>query len=203
MTITLHENDLPENLEFSGSIAVDTEALGLQNKRDRLCLVQLSSGDGTAHLVQLHKDNYDAPNLKALLADPNITKIFHFARFDVAIIQQYLGIQCDPVYCTRIASYIARTYTDRHGLRDLCKELINVEISKQQQSSYWGAKQLSEEQKLYAANDVLYLHKLKEKLDEILDREGRKELAYDCFKFINTRVKLDLNGWQDKDIFAH
>ena len=203
MTITLHKGDLPANIDFGSSIAVDTEAMGLKNHRDRLCLVQLSGGDGNAHLVQLEKGKYDAPNLKKVLSDQNVTKIFHFARFDVAIIKHYLGIECTPLYCTRIASYLCRTFTDRHGLRDLCKELLGVEISKQQQSSDWGAAELNEDQKNYAANDVLYLHELQKKLDDMLVREGRREIAQKCFDFVPARVELDLLGWQEFDIFTH
>jgi ribonuclease D len=203
MTIHLHKNDLPDGLELGDSIAVDTEAMGLNNNRDRLCLVQLSSGNGEAHLVQLEKGKYSAKNLKKLLSDQGVTKIFHYARFDVAILKHYLEVDCTPVYCTRIASYLSRTFTDKHGLRELCKELLSVEISKQQQSSDWGAAVLTDEQKTYAANDVLYLHALKDKLDGMLEREGRKDLAYNCFEFIPTRVRLDLEGWIDTDIFAH
>lgn len=203
MTITLHQGDIPANLDFGGAIAVDTEAMGLNNHRDRLCLVQLSSGDGTAHLVRFEKDQYEAPHLKRLLADPKVEKIFHFARFDVAIIKHYLGVDCTPLFCTRIASYLARTYADRHGLKDLCKELLNIEISKQQQSSDWGADELSPEQQSYAASDVLYLHRLRDRLTEMLLREGRLELAQKCFIFLPARVELDLAGWPEKDIFAH
>lgn len=203
MSITLHTNDIPADLDLGDKIAVDTEAMGLLNHRDRLCVVQLSSGDGTAHLVHFPEANYDAPNLKAVLADESREKLFHFARFDYAIIKKYLGVECTPLYCTRTASYFARTYTDRHGLRDLCKELLGVELNKQQQSSNWGAQTLSDEQQVYAANDVLYLHQLKEKLEAMLASEDRTELAHKTINFIPTRAALDLAGWLDVDIFAH
>ncbi len=177
--------------------------MGLDPARDRLCLAQLSSGDGSAHLVQLAKGQYDAPNLKRLLADPAVTKLFHYARFDIAVLRAYLGIVCTPVYCTKIASKLVRTYTDRHGLKDLCRELLGEDISKQQQSSDWGADTLRPEQLQYAAGDVLYLHALKAKLDMMLEREGRTGLAAACFAFLPTRVELDLAGWEDQDIFAH
>jgi ribonuclease D len=203
MTITLHKGDLPAGLSFGSSIAVDTEAMGLNNLRDRLCLVQLSAGDGNAHLVQFEAGQYDCPNLKKLLGDDKVTKIFHFARFDVSIIQHYLGIQCRPLYCTKIASTLSRTYTDRHSLRELCRELLGVELNKQQQSSDWGQKTLTEDQKTYAANDVLHLHALKAKLDVMLAREGRMELAQSVIDFIPVRATLDLEGWPELDIFAH
>ena len=203
MTITLHKGDIPKGLEFGKAVAVDTEAMGLRNHRDRLCVVQLSAGDGTAHLVQFAPGEYKAPRLRALLNDAKVQKIFHFARFDIAILKHYLDADCTPLYCTRTASYLCRTFTDRHGLRDLCRELLGVEISKQQQSSDWGANELSSEQQAYAANDVLYLHQLKRKLDEMLRREGRAEMAKECFKFLPTRAALDLAGWPDVDIFAH
>lgn len=203
MTVQLHKGDLPDNIDFGSSVAVDTEAMGLNNLRDRLCLVQLSSGDGTAHLVQFEVGQYDAPNLKKLLADTNIAKLFHYARFDYAIIKHYLGVSCTPLYCTKIASSLCRTYTDRHGLRELCRELIGVDLNKQQQSSDWGASELSEDQMMYAASDVFYLHRLREKLDMMLAREDRLELAQQCMDFIPTRATLDLNGWIEKDIFAH
>lgn len=203
MTIQLHKGDLPAGLDFGNSVAVDTEAMGLNNLRDRLCVVQLSSGDGTAHLVQFANGEYDAPNLKKLLADQSITKLFHFARFDVAILKHYLGVECTPLYCTKIASLLCRTYTDRHGLRELCRELLSVDLNKQQQSSDWGADELTEDQMHYAANDVFYLHRLREKLDVMLAREGRTELAQNCFNFIPTRAALDLAGWAERDIFAH
>lgn len=203
MTIFLHQGDLPADIDLGKSIAVDTEAMGLHNHRDRLCLVQLSAGDGNAHLIQFAPGAYDAPNLKKLLADQGVLKIFHFGRFDEAIIQKYLGITCTPLYCTKIASYLCRTFTDRHGLRELCRELLDIEINKQQQSSDWGAATLTPEQLAYAANDVLYLHRMKEKLDVMLAREGRTELAQKIMDFIPTRAALDLAGWADIDIFAH
>jgi len=203
MSVALHVGDLPLDIDFGASVAVDTETMGLNPKRDRLCLVQLSSGDGTAHIVQLKKGEYDAPNLKRLLSNPDITKIFHFARFDVAIIQEYLGVTCTPVYCTKIASRLCRTYTDRHGLKDLTRELLGVNMDKQQQSSNWGAPEITKEQLAYAASDVLYLHKLKEKCDVMLEAVDRKNLAQDCFDFLPTRATLDLEGWNDFDIFQH
>jgi ribonuclease D len=201
--IKLYRNDLPAGLDLGKSVAVDTETMGLRPHRDRLCVVQLSGGDGTAHLVQLDGSDWSAPNLKALLADPQVLKIFHFARFDVATLRQYLGVTAAPVYCTKIASKLARTYTDRHGLKDLCSELLGVELSKQQQSSDWGADKLTDQQRHYAASDVLYLHALKAKLDAILEREGRAAMAEACFQFIATRAQLDLAGFEDVDIFAH
>ena len=203
MTITLHKGDIPHDVSFGTSVAVDTETLGLNPHRDRLCLVQLSSGDGTAHLVQLEKEQYDAPNLKKLLSDNAVTKIFHFARFDVAILKAYLGIDCTPVYCTKIASRLCRTYTDRHGLKNVCSELLGVELSKQQQSSNWAETDLSADQQKYAASDVLYLHQLKEKLDTMLAHVDRTELAQQCFDFLPTRAQLDLDGWAEFDIFQH
>jgi ribonuclease D len=202
-SIKLHRNDLPEGVRFKDSVAVDTETLGLIPRRDRLCLVQLSAGDGTAHLVQLDGKDWSAPRLKALLADPAILKIFHFARFDVAVLRQYLGVLAEPIYCTKIASKLARTYTDRHGLKDLCAELLGVDLSKAQQSSDWGAEKLSDQQRHYAASDVLHLHALKAKLDAILHREDRMALADACFRFLPWRVSLDLVGFEDVDIFAH
>ncbi len=203
MTIKLHKNDLPAGLKFGNRIAVDTETMGLNAIRDRLCLVQISGGDGTAHVVQLNRKNYDAPNLKKLMADDKTTKIFHFARFDIGIIKKDLGVTCAPVYCTRTASKLARTYTDKHGLRDVCRELLGVEINKQQQASDWGADNLSEEQIAYAANDVMHLHALQDKFDVMLARESRKELAYKCFEFLPLRADLDLAGWAGTDIFEH
>ncbi len=203
MTVTLHHDDLPKNLDLGNCIAVDTEAMGLNNHRDRLCLVQLSAGDGSAHLVQIRPGAPDAARLKAVLSNPKTTKIFHFARFDVAILRHYLGVECTPLYCTKIASTLCRTFTDRHGLRDLCKDLLDIEISKQQQVSDWGAESLTPEQLAYAANDVLHLHALKAKLDALLQREGRRELAQKCFDFIPARAQLDLAGWPEVDIFAH
>ena len=203
MTVTYHRGDLPAGLSFGTSVAIDSETMGLNPWRDRLCVVQLSAGDGTAHVVQLPQGQYDAPNLKALLTDPAVTKIFHFGRFDIAVLQQYLGVVTTPVYCTKIASKLVRTFTDRHGLKDLCKELLNIELSKQQQSSDWGADTLTEEQLKYAASDVLYLHEMREKLDVMLAREGRTELAKACFEFLPARALLDLAGWPEADIFAH
>lgn len=202
MTITLHQGDLPSDLTFGSVVAIDTETMGLDPHRDRLCLAQLSAGDGDAHLVQF-ADGFHAPNLIRLLTDPSVTKLFHYGRFDIAMFDKYLGVQTAPVYCTKIASKLTRTYTDRHGLRDLCRELLDVEISKQQQSSDWGASTLSEEQLAYAASDVLYLHRLKTILDSLLLREGRQEIAEACFRFLPTRARLDLLGWSEEEIFAH
>jgi ribonuclease D len=204
MTVSLHFNDIPRGLEFGAAVAIDTETLGLKPGRDRLCLVQLSSGDGTAHLVQFEKGRYEAPNLRALLANPNALKIFHFGRFDIAVLLHYLGVSARPVYCTKIASKLVRTFTDRHGLRDLCRELLGVEISKQQQTSDWGQATLTPEQLNYAASDVLHLHALKLKLDALLAREDRTELAQACFAFLPFRAELDLKGWyEEADVFNH
>ena len=203
MAVKLFKGDLPNGLDLGSSVAVDTETLGLVPRRDKLCLVQLSSGDGNAHLVQLDRTSYDAPNLKALFVNPAITKIFHYARFDVAVIKQYLGVDTAPLYCTKIASKLTRTYTDRHGLKDLVKELLGIELNKQQQSSDWGAHMLSDAQKQYAAQDVIYLHELKSRLDQMLAREGREEISRACFAFIPTRAALDLGGWTEDDVFAH
>lgn len=203
MTIHLHKGDLPETVTFTGSVAVDTETMGLNPNRDPLCLVQLSAGDGDAHLVQLDRATYHAPRLRGLMADAAVTKIFHFARFDVAMMQRYLGVVTAPVYCTKIASKLVRTYTDRHGLKDLCRELADIDLSKQQQSSDWGAAELSDAQMHYAASDVLHLHKLQTSLDEMLVREGRQELARACFAFLPVRASLDLAGWPEEDIFSH
>ena len=199
----LHEGDLPSGLSFGASVAVDSETMGLRLGRDPLCVVQLSAGDGDAHVLRLNRPGYDCPNLKRLLADPAVLKIFHFGRFDIAMFQEHLGVVAAPVYCTKIASKLARTYTDRHGLKDLVKELLNVDISKQQQCSDWGANALSPEQVAYAASDVLSLHALKTRLDEMLAREGRTELARACFDFLPWRARLDRAGWEDVDIFAH
>ena len=200
----LHKGDLPGNLTFPSIVAIDTETMGLNFTRDKLCLVQISFGDNNAHLVQVGGDiGYNAKNLKKLLKNKNIIKIFHYARFDVAMLKKYLGVLCKSIYCTKIASKLARTYTDRHGLKELCKELLNIEISKQQQSSDWGSSVLSKNQINYAANDVLYLHAIKEKLDNILERENRLQLANSLFKFIPTRVTLDLLGWHNSDLFSH
>ena len=202
-TIKLHKGDLPAGLKFPNGVAVDSETLGLNPHRDRLCLVQLSAGDNVAHLVQFDSETYAAPRLKALLKDPKTLKIFHFARFDVAVIEKYLGVETTPIYCTKIASKLVRTYTDRHGLKDLCGELLGVELSKQQQSTDWGAKDLSQSQLAYAASDVLYLHKLKAKLDEMLVRENRVAYADAAFAFLPMRARLDLAGFTEDDIFAH
>jgi ribonuclease D len=203
MSIHLHQQDLPERLDLGSVVAVDTEAMGLNPHRDRLCLVQLASAAGECHLVQFERSDYRAPNLSRLLADPAVEKLFHFARYDLAVIRQYLGVVCQPVYCTKIASKLARTYTDRHGLKDLCLELLGIELSKQLQSSDWGASELSEAQLSYAANDVLHLHELRQRLDRMLAREGREGLAAACFAFLPERAKLDLAGWANQDIFAY
>ena len=202
-SIELHRGDLPKGLGFGDSVAIDTETMGLDPNRDRLCLVQLSAGDGVCHIVQFDQDQYDAPNLAALLKEQSVTKIFHFARFDLAMIQRYMGVLCQPVFCTKIASRLTRTYTDRHGLKDICRELLSADISKAQQSSDWGAAELSQDQLQYAATDVLYLHALKERFTEMLEREGRSELAQACFTFLPARAILDLAGWAAEDIFAH
>ena len=200
----LHQGDLPPGLTFGDAVAIDTETMGLDPHRDRLCLVQLSRGDGDCHLVQFPPGApFDAPSLAALLTDEAVLKIFHFARFDVAVLEHALRLRCGPVYCTKIASRLARTFTDRHGLKDLCRDLLGVEISKQQQSSDWGAEALSKSQLEYAANDVLHLHALKGKLDAMLAREGRVELAQACFDFLPHRARLDLEGWPEVDIFSH
>ena len=203
MTIHLHSGDLPGGLDLGKAVAVDSETMGLRVGRDPLCVVQLSAGDGDAHLVQLDRATYDAPNLKALLADPKVLKIFHFGRFDIAMFIHHLGVTTTPVYCTKIASRLARTYTDRHGLKDVTRELLGIELSKAQQSSDWGAPVLSQEQLNYAASDVLNLHVLRQKLDAMLVREGRMALAQACFDFLPVRAKLDLAGWEEADIFAH
>jgi ribonuclease D len=205
MSIYFHEEDLPADVSFGeGPIAVDTEAMGLNPARDRLCLVQLSDGRGDEHLVRFARgSNFAAANLKTLLADPNRLKIYHFARFDVGIMKHYLGIMAGPLFCTRTASRLVRTYTDRHGLKELVKEMLNVDLSKQQQTSDWGAPEINDAQREYAASDVRYLHQLKEKLDERLVREGRVELARACFDFLPHRAMLDLAGWAEQDIFAH
>jgi ribonuclease D len=202
-SIKLHHNDLPPGLTFPNGVAIDSETLGLKPQRDRLCVVQLSGGDGTAHLVQFDGRDYTAPHLKALLTDAKTLKIFHFARFDVAVLQRYLGVVTQSIYCTKIASKLVRTYTDRHGLKDLSAELVGLEMSKQQQSSDWAAAKLTLEQQSYAASDVLHLHAIKAKLDMMLDRDGRRGEAEACFKFLATRAKLDLMGFDDMDIFAH
>ena len=199
----LYKDDLPDGLNLGPVVAVDSETMGLNTFRDRLCVVQLSSGDGDAHLVQLDGDNFEAPRLKALLSDKNVLKIFHFARFDVAAFLYWLGVKTAPIYCTKIASKLTRTYTDRHGLKDLTRELLSVDMSKQQQSSDWGARDLTDAQIEYAASDVLYLHALREKLHAMLAREGRTDLAQACFEFLPHRAALDLAGWPETDIFAH
>jgi ribonuclease D len=199
----LHEGDLPDGLDLGPSVAVDSEAMGLNILRDPLCVVQLSAGDGDAHVVRLRRPQYDAPNLKRLLANPQVLKIFHFGRFDIAMFAHYLKVETTPVYCTKIASRLARTYTDRHGLKDLTRELLSVDLSKAQQSSDWGQDRLTPEQIAYAASDVLNLHALKAKLDVMLAREGRAELARACFEFLPSRARLDISGWEDVDVFAH
>lgn len=202
--INLYEGDLPDDLVLGNEVAIDTEAMGLNNFRDRLCLVQLTDGNGIGHMVRFQPHQYNkAKNLKKLLANPKVLKIMHFARFDMAILQKYLNVRVKNVYCTKIASKIARTYTDAHGLKALVKEVLGINLNKQEQTSYWGAEKLTQEQLEYAIHDVLFLHELKAKLDEQLEREGRKKLAYNCFKFLNTRVDLDLSGWLDCDIFCH
>jgi ribonuclease D len=203
LKIELHKSDLPDGLDLGNSVAIDTETLGLNPYRDRLCLAQISSGNGVCHAVQFAAGQYQAPNLKRLLADHSVTKLFHYARFDVAVFRRYLGVVTAPIYCTKIASKLVRTYTDRHGLKDLVKELLGVDLSKEQQSSDWGAPELSEKQLAYAANDVAYLHKLKEVLDAMLAREGRAGIAGACFDFLPIRAELDLAGWNEEDIFAH
>jgi ribonuclease D len=207
MTVRLHRGDLPDLTRYTDQVAIDTETMGLNPHRDRLCVVQLSNGDGSADVVQIPKDHgkgrADAPNLKALLANPKVTKIFHFARFDLATLYNTFGVMPQPLYCTKIASRLSRTYTDRHGLKDLVRELLNIDLSKQQQSSDWGSQTLSEAQLAYAASDVLHLHALRDRLDAMLAREGRLELAQACFDFLPTRAKLDLQGWEAEDIFAH
>ena len=203
LVIFEHKGDLPDNLGLEGDIAIDTETLGLKNNRDRLCVLQISNGDDNIHLIKFDFGQYDAPNLKKLLSNPRSTKLFHYARFDIAVIYKYLGILIQNIYCTKIASKLARTYAESHGLKDLCRELIGVQISKQQQSSYWGVESLSKEQQEYAATDVLYLHKLRDKLNLILERENRMKLLEECFKFIPHRAILDLEGWEEIDIFAY
>lgn len=203
MSVTYHLGDLPPGLDFGPVVAVDSETMGLNLQRDRLCVVQLSSGDGTAHVVHFPEPRYNAPNLQRLFADPGVVKLFHFARFDLAMIRRYLGVRCEPVWCTKLASKLVRTNTDRHGLKDLCRDLLGVELSKQQQTSDWGAPDLTPEQMAYAASDVLYLHQIKTKMEALLDREGRRALAEACFRFLPDRAELDLAGWPDEDIFAH
>jgi ribonuclease D len=203
MTIRLHRGDLPDLSAYKGSVAIDTETMGLDPNRDRLCVVQLSPGDGTADVVQIAPGQTRAPNIEKLLADASVTKLFHFGRFDIGILAKTFGGMAQPVYCTKIASRLARTYTDKHGLKDLARELLNVDLSKQQQSSDWGSEELSDAQVAYAASDVLHLHAIREKLDSMLAREGRAEIAGACFRFLPERVRLDLAGWADQDIFSH
>jgi ribonuclease D len=203
LTVYFHEGDLPDGLDLGSVVAIDSETMGLRLGRDPLCVVQLSAGDGDAHVVRLSRPDYPAPNLKRLLKDRGVLKLFHFGRFDIAMFALHLGVVTAPVYCTKIASKIARTYTDRHGLKDVTRELLGIDLSKVQQSSDWGAKTLSPDQLAYAASDVLHLHALREKLDLMLEREGRMELAQECFAFLPTRSRLDVAGWEDIDIFAH
>ena len=201
--VHLHQGDLPDGVDLGDAVAIDSETMGLDMRRDRLCLVQMSAGDGVCHMVQFRKGLYDAPRLKALLTDPKVAKLFHFGRFDIAMFKHYLDVLAGPVYCTKIASKLVRTMTDRHGLKDLCKDLLGVDISKAQQTSDWGADRLSEDQLRYAAADVLHLHALRDQLDDLLKREGRTELAQACFEFLPHRAALDAAGWADEDIFAH
>lgn len=203
MTIRLHRGDLPDLSAYKDTVAIDTETMGLDPRRDRLCVVQLSPGDGSADVVQIAPGQTHAPNIERLLADAGITKLFHFGRFDIGILAKTFGVMAQPVYCTKIASRLARTYTDKHGLKDLARELIGVDLSKQQQLSDWGAEELSDAQVAYAASDVLHLHAIREKLDAMLAREGRSELAAACFGFLPERVRLDMSGWADQDIFSH
>jgi ribonuclease D len=203
MATYLHQGDLPDDLDLGPVVAVDSETMGLRFRRDPLCVVQLSSGDGHAHVVRLNRPAYDCPNLKRLMADPDVLKIFHFGRFDIGMIQLHLGVETRPVYCTKIASKLARTYTDRHGLKDVVRELAGVDLSKAQQSSDWGATELSQAQLDYAASDVLHLHKVRDQLDVMLAREGRADLAQACFDFLPVRARLDLEGWDEIDVFAH
>ena len=203
MTNYVHQGDLPDDLDLGSVVAIDSETMGLRLGRDPLCVVRLSAGDGHAHVVQLRRPDYDCPNLKRVLRDRSVLKLFHFGRFDIAMFAHHLGVTTAPVYCTKIASKLARTYTDRHGLKDVTRELLGIDISKAQQSSDWGAARLSDDQIAYAASDVLNLHALRTKLDAMLEREGRSELAAACFEFLPTRARLDIAGWEDNDIFAH
>ena len=203
MTVYLHEGDLPADLDLGPEVAVDSETMGLRFRRDPLCVVQLSAGDGDAHVVRLNRPAYDCPNLKRLMADTKVLKIFHFGRFDIGMVELHLGVETRPVYCTKIASKLARTYTDRHGLKDVAREMAGIDLSKAQQSSDWGSPVLSQAQLEYAASDVLHLHVIKERLNEMLVREGRMELAQACFDFLPVRARLDLAGWDEMDIFAH
>ena len=203
MSIHSHVGDLPADVDLGPVVAIDSETMGLSLVRDRLCVIQLSAGDGNAHVVHFPDSDYSAPNLKRLLADPKVTKLFHFARFDLAMVAKYLGVRCEPVWCTKLASKLVRTNTDRHGLKDLCRELLGVDLSKQQQTSDWGAAKLTDDQLAYAASDVLYLHQLKARLDVLLDREGRRDLVEACFRFLPDRAALDLAGWDEQDVFTH
>jgi len=203
MTVHFHQGDLPDGLDLGPIVAVDSETMGLRYRRDALCVVQLSSGDGDAHVVRLNRPAYDCPNLRRVLTDPSVLKIFHYGRFDVAMFQLHLGVETAPLFCTKIASKLARTYTDRHGLKDVVRELAGVDLSKAQQSSDWGAAELSPEQLAYAASDVLHLHAVRERLIAMLEREGRMDLAQACFDFLNVRARLDLEGWDEIDVFAH
>jgi ribonuclease D len=203
MSVTYHIGDLPAGLDLGPVVAIDTETMGLSLVRDRLCVVQLSAGDGDAHVVHFPRAEYAAPNLVRLFSDAGVVKLFHFARFDLAMIRRHFGVRCDPVFCTKIASKLVRTNTDRHGLKDLCRDLLGVELSKQQQTSDWGAAELSPEQLAYAASDVLHLHQLKARMEALLDREGRRDLAQACFRFLPARADLDLAGWDGEDIFTH
>ena len=203
MTVFLHEGDLPDGLDLGPEVAIDSETMGLRYRRDPLCVVQLSAGDGDAHVVRMNRPGYDCPNLKRLLTDPAVLKLFHFGRFDIGMFQLHLGVETRPVYCTKIASKLARTYTDRHGLKEVVRELAGVDLSKAQQSSDWGAAELTPAQLEYAASDVLYLHAVKTRLDEMLEREGRADLARQCFDFLPSRSALDLAAWDEMDIFAH
>ena len=203
MAIKVYKGDIPPTLDLGRVVAVDTEAMGLKASRDRLCLVQLSAGDGDAHLVQFDQSGFDAPRLKAMLEDRDIVKIFHYARFDLGMLKAHLGADVGPVFCTKVASRLVRTYTDRHGLKDLVRDMLGIDVSKQQQSSDWGSPVLSDAQKQYAAHDVVYLHELKSRLDQMLKREGRQALAEACFAFLSVRAALDLEGWAEEDIFAH
>lgn len=203
MSIHYHVGDLPADVDLGLVVAIDSETMGLSLVRDRLCVIQLSAGDGNAHVVHFPDSDYSAPNLKRLLADPKVTKLFHFARFDLAMVAKYLGVRCEPVWCTKLASKLVRTNTDRHGLKDLCRELLGVDLSKQQQTSDWGAAKLTDDQLAYAASDVLYLHQLKARLDVLLDREGRRDLVEACFRFLPDRAALDLAGWDEQDVFTH
>jgi|TARA_A100001037_G_C15064311_1_gene596266 ribonuclease D len=203
VVVEVHKGDLPSDIDFGDSVAIDTETLGLKTLRDRLCVVQLSSGDGDCHIVQFPTADYNAPHLRRLINDQSVLKLFHFGRFDIAALNHYLGTDCQPVYCTKIASRLTRTYTDRHGLRDLCRELLGVDLSKEQQTSDWGAPELTRAQLEYAASDVLYLHRLKDLLDAKLNREGRMQIAQAAYKFLPTRAALDIAGFEDEDIFSH